>query len=461
MPLWKWSKTPASNGAADATCSFPEGMAGSAVNDSSRGGMAALAQFRDDTNGTLTTGGTLTAYTVSSNSGYDTLAHLDGQIITVTMHATSGAAPTLVTDSLTAKPLRISTGTAPPTGAFLIGSVYSFKYGNSVGEYLLLNQTPVILGNNSVITSNITPANVTYATIQNVAADSLLGNPTGSGATVSEITLGAGLSFSGTTLVSAPLSIGGAVGLVITNDGTTPNTKATLTADQIIMVGSSQSVFASAVSLSINCATTGANAMDAGSIPISGEVHFYSISNGSTTAGLGSISATSPTMPSGYIYKVRLGSMLTDSSGNFLRTKQRGCDTQYIVTASTNTAIPPIISSGTAGTFSSVSTVTYASTSVTGFVPSTATKIRILATQIWKAGSASNLLVAPNTSYGGTNNGPEGSSGMVPPLYLAAGATVTSAMAEFELESTNIGVVSSASGGAVACLGWTDKVNAS
>lgn len=44
---------------------------------------------------------------------------------------------------------------------------------------------------------------VTYAKIQNVAASKLLGNPTGSPALASEITLGTGLSFAGTTLNAA------------------------------------------------------------------------------------------------------------------------------------------------------------------------------------------------------------------------------------------------------------------
>ena len=46
----------------------------------------------------------------------------------------------------------------------------------------------------------IAASGVTYAKIQNVAASKLLGNPTGSPAAPSEITLGTGLSFSGTTL---------------------------------------------------------------------------------------------------------------------------------------------------------------------------------------------------------------------------------------------------------------------
>ena len=49
-------------------------------------------------------------------------------------------------------------------------------------------------------TANYGATTVTYAKIQNVAASSLLGNPTGAPASASEITLGNGLSFSGTTL---------------------------------------------------------------------------------------------------------------------------------------------------------------------------------------------------------------------------------------------------------------------
>lgn len=65
-------------------------------------------------------------------------------------------------------------------------------------------------------TTNIQIANagVSYAKIQNVAASRLLGNPTNASASVSEITLGTGLSFSGTVLnastrsaVSSQLSI--------------------------------------------------------------------------------------------------------------------------------------------------------------------------------------------------------------------------------------------------------------
>jgi hypothetical protein len=64
------------------------------------------------------------------------------------------------------------------------------------------------IGASAVTTSKINAAAVTYAKIQNVAATALLGNPTGSPAAPSEITLGANLSFSGTTLVASATSLG-------------------------------------------------------------------------------------------------------------------------------------------------------------------------------------------------------------------------------------------------------------
>lgn len=56
-------------------------------------------------------------------------------------------------------------------------------------------------------TADIADAAVTYAKIQNVAAVSLLANPTGSPAAASEVTLGAGLSFAGSVL-NASVSLG-------------------------------------------------------------------------------------------------------------------------------------------------------------------------------------------------------------------------------------------------------------
>lgn len=80
------------------------------------------------------------------------------------------------------------------------------------------------------VVSTIGSNKVTYAKIQQVGAVSLLGNPTGLPADVEEITLGSGLSFSGTTLVAT--GTGGTVtSVTFTGDGTilssTPSTAVT------------------------------------------------------------------------------------------------------------------------------------------------------------------------------------------------------------------------------------------
>lgn len=137
MTFWKWSTSPASNATADSTCPWPEGMAPSQVNDSARGTMAALAKYRDDMSGKLVTSGTSTAYAVTSNQGFDTLAHLDGAMIAFVPHTDSGATPTLSVDGLTAKPLRGWTGTDLLAGVLKQGTPYIVFYNNTSGEFVL------------------------------------------------------------------------------------------------------------------------------------------------------------------------------------------------------------------------------------------------------------------------------------------------------------------------------------
>lgn len=137
MTFWKWSKTAASNGTADSTCPFPEGMAASAVNDGVRGAMAALAKWRDDISGAVTTSGSSTAYTVTSNQSFDTLAHMDNAMIAFVPHTTNGSAPTLSVDGLTAKKIRMQTGIDIPDGVLIEGTPYVVTYFNTAGEFVL------------------------------------------------------------------------------------------------------------------------------------------------------------------------------------------------------------------------------------------------------------------------------------------------------------------------------------
>lgn len=141
MPLWKWSKTAASNANADPAINWAEGQAPSSVNDSARSMMARVAEWRDDISGAIVTEGTSTAYTVSSNQVFDTLAHMDGALIAFTPHATNGDTVTLAVDGLTAKPLRAVPSVELPSNSLLEGTPYIAVYNNTDGVFYLHGMT--------------------------------------------------------------------------------------------------------------------------------------------------------------------------------------------------------------------------------------------------------------------------------------------------------------------------------
>ena len=137
MAFWSWSKTAASNATADATINWAEGQSPSSVNDSARAMMARAAEWRDDVSGTIATGGTATAYTVASNQGFDTLAHLNGAMIAFVPHTSCGATVTLNVDGLGAKPLRTSPGVELQSGMLIQGTPYVATYSNADGAFYL------------------------------------------------------------------------------------------------------------------------------------------------------------------------------------------------------------------------------------------------------------------------------------------------------------------------------------
>jgi microcystin-dependent protein len=139
MTLYKWSQTAASDATADSTINWAEGQAPSSINDSARAMMAATAKYRDDIAGAIVTAGTSTAYTVSSYEAFDTLVHLNGQMIAFTPHTTNGATVTLNVDSLGAKPLRTSPGMELLAGTIIQGTPYVAVYNNLDGAFYLRN----------------------------------------------------------------------------------------------------------------------------------------------------------------------------------------------------------------------------------------------------------------------------------------------------------------------------------
>jgi hypothetical protein len=138
MPVHRWSQTASTDATADPTINWSEGQAPSTINDSARAMMAALAQYRDDMSGVIVTTGTSTAYGVASFSIFDSLAHLNGQVVAFTPHVTNGDGPvTLNVDSLGGKPLRSAPNVDLTAGTLVQGTPYAALYNNTDGAFYL------------------------------------------------------------------------------------------------------------------------------------------------------------------------------------------------------------------------------------------------------------------------------------------------------------------------------------
>jgi hypothetical protein len=97
--------------------------------------MAAIAKWRNDLSGNLVTGGTSTAYTLTTNQIINSLD--DGVAIAARLNATNGSAPTLNVDSLGAKAIATVYGTAVGSGVLRSGSVYVFVYDSTDDKWIV------------------------------------------------------------------------------------------------------------------------------------------------------------------------------------------------------------------------------------------------------------------------------------------------------------------------------------
>lgn len=205
MTFWKWSRTASSNATADGTCPWPEGMPGAQVNDSARGVMAAASKYRDDTSGGLTTTGTSTAYEVSSYQGFDTLAHLDKNMIVFFPHVANGDTVTLKVDLLAAKPLRSAPSVELAANFLSAGVPYGATYYAATDEYILHGVYKPAIAPGSIASNLIADKAVTLRKLY---------HPSG----VSKL-LGTG-SVAGLTIVGAANNGSGLIRLVVADSST-------------------------------------------------------------------------------------------------------------------------------------------------------------------------------------------------------------------------------------------------
>ncbi len=219
------------------------------------------------------------------------------------------------------------------------------------------------------------------------------------------------------------------------------NATVTVTADAICLKNASnEQVVLNAVSVAPSLATSGANGLDTGASVVSTWYYVWVIWEGTTTAGLLSLSATAPTMPSGYTHKARVGAVRTDGTANKypLSYTQFGNSAHYKVAAGSNVTATPMMASGA---------VTWPATvAAVAFVPPTASHIK-LSTYLLAVSTAA--YVAPNAAY---------SLADCPILQINSSYGGTfSAPVPLLLESTNIYYGSSANT-KLLCFGWEDNL---
>lgn len=236
--------------------------------------------------------------------------------------------------------------------------------------------------------------------------------------------------------------------LVIKVTGTTT---ASATADFVTVYNSSNLAFTAPLSASLDLGSNGScNKLDAGTIAVNTWYNIFAISNGSTTCGLVSTSATAPTMPSGYTYKARIGAIQTiNASATLYGTWQFGKNAVYKLGLA-QTTILPLIESGAKGTYSNA-TPTWSSPSLARFVPPTAVSATFMLSSGYNSGTSSTMQIAPTTTYGGYIS-------TKPPPFDNAGVSFGSNFVTITLEASTISWTSSNTGGALMIYGWTDNL---
>lgn len=133
--IWQWSTTAASNATADPSINWQENMAPSAVNDSARAMMAAIAAWRNDISATNTTGGTASAYTLTTSEGVSTTPS-NGQMLSFIAHVGNNASATMQVDGGNTYPIWLN-GSAIGSGSLAAGSPYRMAFSLSNGAWMI------------------------------------------------------------------------------------------------------------------------------------------------------------------------------------------------------------------------------------------------------------------------------------------------------------------------------------
>ncbi|MBV2180880.1 MAG: hypothetical protein KUL86_06545 [Castellaniella sp.] len=331
------------------------------------------------------------------------------QVTVLAVSATNTGATTLNVNGLGALPIQGSGGTALQGGELVAGFNATFMLNVARNAWILIATTggalPVVAGTKSNHAVNLSQIPGVRGSFKNLSASASGGN-----------------------------------------------SNVSVSADELMLesAGGTYSV-ARAVTLTINSATSGANGLDTGSLAASTWYSAWVIGNGTTVAGLLSLSSTAPTLPAGYMYSARVGWIRTDGTANKypLSFVQLGAGVQYKVAAGSNVPNLPALASGVQG---NVSTPTWVQIPLANFAPPTSRAVTVC---LQNQGANSYMTAAPNGAYGG-------SASLSNPPPVVAGSTTGGAAsclaASMQLESQNIYCASNTANSVISLLGWEDNL---
>lgn len=134
----QWSTTASSNNSASPN-GAPEGMAPSGVNNVIRENMAAIAKWYSDSDGTLQSTGSSSAYVLTTNSTHAALADMP-LVVFRANHASTGSS-TLAVDGLTAKSIKKYHDVNLVAGDIETGQIVIVVYNATSDVYELISST--------------------------------------------------------------------------------------------------------------------------------------------------------------------------------------------------------------------------------------------------------------------------------------------------------------------------------
>jgi hypothetical protein len=218
------------------------------------------------------------------------------------------------------------------------------------------------------------------------------------------------------------------------------NTTATWTANSIT-IGALTPL--SSYSKTLNMAVSGLGGLDTGSIAASTWYAVYATFNTTSAAQniIASASFSAPTLAGPYLTTL-VGAILTDGNSHIIGFVQHDADFQFTT--------PLLVTSGAQGTWSNTGALTPISISVSTFTAPNAATFKGYHQGAYNGGSSSYALCGPNNGFG-TN---EGTSPPYPACIDGAVSISGRTLFEFQLESSNIYYVSSASGAALWAYGF-------